>query len=255
MSSARLYRTDAIILRRFNTGEADRILTVFTPKLGKLRLTAKGSRKITSRKAGHIELFMLTDMLVARGRTLDVITQAEALQTFPAIREDLDKTSQSYYLAELIDGFTEEGDINTPLFELILFTFTHLNHLDDTMLLLRYFELHLLSLTGFQPQLHFCVISNKLLEPVDNYFSFVDGGMVSPDQAKPSQHVKLVPLPALKVLRYMQTQPWEKIATLQLTPKTSEYVELLLLGYITYLLERRLKSVHFLNRLRSERKL
>ena len=62
----RLYRTDAIILRRSDFGEADRLLTVFTPERGKLRLLAKGVRKTTSRKAGHVELFMLTDILVAQ---------------------------------------------------------------------------------------------------------------------------------------------------------------------------------------------
>lgn len=181
MTNERLYRTDALILRRTDFGEADRLLTIYTPARGKLRLLAKGVRKTTSRKAGHVELFMLTNMLVAQGRTWDIISQAEIVQAYRGLREDLDKTSHAYYVAELIDRFTEEYDPNTPLFELLALTLAHLEHVDDPFAVLRYFELHLLNLTGFQPQLHFCVACQKPLEPVDNnYFHFVDGGVLCP---------------------------------------------------------------------------
>ncbi len=253
MSRERSYHADAIILRRADFGEADRILTVFTPERGKLRLMAKGVRKTTSRKAGHIELFMLTNMLVARGQTWDIISQAEVVQTYRDLREDLEKTSQAYYLAELIDSFTEEHDVNAPLFELLAFTLAHLSHLADASLLLRYFELRLLSLTGFQPQLHFCLVCNQPLAPVENYFHFGDGGMLCPEHGKNRPNTKIIPLPTLKVLRFLQTQSWEKVATLQLNSQTYWQIESLLLGYITFLLEHRLKSVDFIYRLRKEK--
>jgi DNA repair protein RecO (recombination protein O) len=250
--SERLYRTDAIILRRSDFGEADRLLTVFTPERGKLRLLAKGVRKTTSRKAGHVELFMLTDMLIAQGRTWDIISQAEIVEPYRDLREDLDKTSHAYYLAELVDRFTEEHDTNAPLFELLAITLAHLSHTDDPFIALRYFELHLLSLTGFQPQLHFCVACNEALEPVENYFHFADGGALCPEHGRVRPHAEPIPLPVLKVLRFLQTEPWEKVSRLQLTPTTRQQVETLLLGYITFLLERRLKSVDFLQRLQRE---
>jgi DNA repair protein RecO (recombination protein O) len=249
----RLYRTDALILRRSDFGEADRILTVFTPERGKVRLLAKGVRKTTSRKAGHVELFMLTNMLVARGRTWDIISQAEIVESYRALREDLDKTSQAYYLAELVERFTEEHDANLPLFELLALTLAHLGHIDEPFLLLRYFELHLLSLTGFQPQLHFCVACQEALEPVeDNYFHVVDGGVLCPRHGQTRPNAEIIPLPVLKVLRFLQTEPWERAGQLQLTPTTQQQVEALLLGYITFLLERQLKSVDFIQRLRRE---
>jgi DNA repair protein RecO (recombination protein O) len=248
----RLYRTDALILRRSDFGEADRLLTVFTPERGKLRLLAKGVRKTTSRKAGHVELFMLTDMLIAQGRTWDIISQAEIVEPYRGLRDDLDKTSHAYYLAELVDRFTEEHDANQPLFELLAVTLAHLSHTDDAFIALRYFELHLLSLTGFQPQLHFCVVCNEALEPVENYFHFADGGALCPKHGQVRPHAEPIPLPVLKVLRFLQTEPWEKVSRLQLTPTTRQQVETLLLGYITFLLERRLKSVDFLKKLRRE---
>jgi DNA repair protein RecO (recombination protein O) len=253
MTVDRLYRTDAIILRRRNSGEADRLLTVFTPRYGKLQLMAKGARKITSRKAGHIELFMLTDMQVARSRSWDIISQAVTVESYRAIREDLDKTSQAYYLAELIDRFTEENDPNQPLFELLALTLARLSHVDDPYITLRYFELHMLGLVGFQPQLHFCLTCEEAIEPVENnYFHIADGGVLCPRHGQVRPNAEIIPLPALKVLRFLQIEPWERAANLQLTPATRQQVENLLLAYITFLLERKLKSIDFLHKLRHQ---
>src|SRR5215472_14024187 len=85
----RTYRTEAIVLRRKDIGEADRILTLFTPQLGKVRAVAKGIRKPRSRKAGHLELFTCTRLLLAVGRDLDIITQAEGLEPYRPLRDDL----------------------------------------------------------------------------------------------------------------------------------------------------------------------
>jgi DNA repair protein RecO (recombination protein O) len=252
MCNERLYRIDAVILRRADFGEADRLLTVFTPERGKLRVLAKGVRKTTSRKAGHVELFMLTDMLVAQGRTWDIISQAEIIEPYRDLRESLDKTGHAYYLAELVDRFTEEHDANAPLFQLLTLALAHISHSDDPFVALRYFELHLLSLTGFQPQLHFCVACGEALEPVTNFFHFVDGGALCPRHGEARPTAEPLPLPILKVLRYLQTEPWEKVAHLQITPATRQHVETLLFNYITFLLERRLKSAEFLRQLKRE---
>ncbi|MEM7349091.1 MAG: DNA repair protein RecO [Chloroflexota bacterium] len=240
MSNERLYRTDALILRRSDFGEADRLLTVYTPNLGKFQLLAKGVRKTTSRKAGHVELFMLVDMMVARGRTWDILSQADVVETYRGLRDDLDKTSHAYYLAEMIDRFTEEDDANAPLFELLALTLARLTHLEDTFIALRYFELHLLSLTGFQPQLHFCLSCGEGLEPVDNYFHLADGGTLCPTHGETRPRAELLPLSILKVLRFLQTESWERVANLQLKADTRQQVESLLLRYITFLLERQL---------------
>jgi DNA repair protein RecO (recombination protein O) len=247
----RLYRTDAIILRRSDFAEADRLLTVFTPAYGKLQLLAKGVRKTASRKAGHVELFMLTNLLVARGRTWDIVSQAEIVEAYRGLREDLGKTSQAYYLAELTDRFTEEHDSNTPLFELLALTLARLSHIDDPFMALRYFELHLLGLTGYQPQLFFCVACQEALEPVENnYFHFASGGILCPLHGPNRPESEVLPLAVFKVLRYLQRETWEQVQGLQLKTATGRQVESLLQGYITFVLERKLKSVDFIRKLR-----
>jgi len=252
MNRERLYRTDALILHRSDFGEADRLLTVFTPRLGRLRLLAKGARKPTSRKAGHIEPFTYVHMLVARGRNLDIVSQVETLEIFRSLREDLDRASQAYYLAELINSFIEEGDENPILFDLALATLVRLCEARDRALALRFFELRCLGLVGYQPQLHFCVECQTQLEPVTNYFYPPAGGVLCPRHGEAVRGAEPLAMPTFKVLRFMQTHPWDDVAALHLKPETHLDLEAILQRYIVYLLERRLKTVDFIHRLRRE---
>ena len=252
MERIRLYRTDGLILHRVDFGEADRLLTVYTPHMGRLRLLAKGARKPTSRKAGHVELFSHVNLLVARGQSLDIVSQAETLEAFRPLHEELERASLAYYLAELIASFTEEGDENQPLFELALATLFRLCEAGDLLLAVRFFELRALGLLGYQPELHFCVTCQARLEPVTNTFNPAAGGVVCPRHGEGVPEALPLGLPAFKVLRFMQTQAWEQVAALQLKPATHLEVEAVLQRYIVYLLEHRLKSVEFVHRLRRE---
>jgi DNA repair protein RecO (recombination protein O) len=254
MSKSRLYNVDAIILRRSDYGEADRLVTAFTAERGKLRLLAKGVRKTKSRKAGHIELFMHARLQVAEGRNWGIVTQAQTVETFRALREDLDKISQAYYLAELVDKFTEEHDPNFAIFELVALSLARLNDSPSNLpfVVMRYFELDLLRLTGYQPQLHFCVACNKPIQAENNYFHPVDGGVLCPDCGATRAQARPISVGVLKVLRFLQTHPWDKAAKLQLTEPTQREMEKVLLDYITHILERRLKSVDFLRKLRRQ---
>ena len=95
----RLYRTEAVVLRRQDLGEADRILTIFARGYGKTRVVAKGVRKPASRKAGHVELFMRVDVLLAQGRTLDVVSQAQMLDALRNVvlgKDRFDAAFQEY---------------------------------------------------------------------------------------------------------------------------------------------------------------
>src|SRR5438128_8951920 len=125
----RLYRTPAIVLKRMDLGEADRIVTLYTRELGKLRAVAKGVRRTTSRSAGHLEPFTVTDVLCAVGRELDVISQAETLETFRTLRENLELTTHAYYLAEVVDMLTEDRMENQAVFELLIDGFRELARL------------------------------------------------------------------------------------------------------------------------------
>jgi DNA repair protein RecO (recombination protein O) len=248
----RVYRTEAIVLRRTDFGEADRLLTVFTPGRGKLRLVAKGARKPSSRKSGHVELFSRGEFMVAVGRDLDIVTQAETLEPFLALREDLLRTTYAYYVAELADAFTAEGDENSHLYRLLMDAYGWLCEADDLALLARYYELHLLGVVGYQPQLFVCVSCKRPLEPEVSYMSAAEGGILCRKCGQSWIGATELSLNALKVLRFLQTREWETCRLLRLSPASQAEVERVMNGYITYHLERKLKSVDFIHRLRRQ---
>ncbi|MBN1202139.1 MAG: DNA repair protein RecO [Anaerolineae bacterium] len=248
----RVFRTDAVILRRQDFGEADRLLTLLTPDHGKLSAIAKGVRKPIARKTGHVELFARVDMLINRGRDLHIVAQAETKESFLPLREDLLRGTYANHVVELLDRFTVEQDASRAEFDLLVETLTRLCTADDLWLAARYYELALLRLAGFAPSLHRCSIGQESLEPRDQFFSPADGGVICPDHHLGLSRGMPVTLNALKTLRYLQTRPWDAVRVLHIDAPLHLELERLLLAYITYLLEQRLQSVAFLRRLRRE---
>jgi len=120
------YRTQAIVLGHIEYGEADRIIKLFTAEKGKITAIAKGVRKIRSRKAGHLEPFTRTNLFLAKGRNLDIITQAETLDSFIGLREDLQRLALASYVVEVVDRFTYEEGQNIGIFRLLANTLSRL---------------------------------------------------------------------------------------------------------------------------------
>ena len=151
------FRVEAVILRHSDYGEADRMLTLYTAQLGKTRALVKGARKITSRKAGHLEPFTHVKLQLAKGRDLPLVTQADTIDTYLPLRENLLLTSQASYVIELLDRFTyEDGSENSAIFRLLTDTLSRLASGSDPWLVIRYYEMRLLDYLGFRPQLLQC---------------------------------------------------------------------------------------------------
>lgn len=117
---SRTYKTEGVILKRQNIGEADRILTVFTKNHGKIRCIAHGVRKPTSRKSASIELFNKTILFLAKGKNLDIVTQAEVAESFSSIRGNLKATKAAYHAVELVDLLTADNQEDRAVFEVLL---------------------------------------------------------------------------------------------------------------------------------------
>ena len=245
-----MYRLQAIIMRRRDLGEADRLLTVFTRDRGKVNLLAKGVRRAASRKAGHIEPFTYTDLLVAKGASLDLVTQADTIASHRHVREDLWLSSLAYYVVELADAFTQDEDPNSLLFELLLETLERLDAGHAVNLAVRYYELHMLDLSGYQPQLFHCIQCDQPLQQEVNFLSFERGGFLCPKHGSNLPGTVALPLDVLKVLRYVQSRNWEQVAVLQLRPEVMGQIEALLARYIVFHLERSLRAPVFLEQLR-----
>ena len=250
----RAIRSPALILKRRNMGEAGRLLTIFTPQHGKLSALARGVRKASSRKSGHVELLMHSDLLLSRGRSFYYVQQAEMIAAFPRLREDLTRHTYGLYIADLLDHFFvgEEEIQQAEFFAETLAALQALCEDDDAPLILRHYELRLLSVTGFQPELQHCAVTGQPLLPRDQYFSNPAGGVISQAGRSASAKLELRPLPldVLKLLRFLQRAPYSRVKTLRVSAKLHALTESLLQGYIESILERRLASVPFLRRVR-----
>lgn len=248
----RSFRADAIILKHQDFGEADRILTLFTREKGKIRAIAKGVRKVRSRKGGHLEPFTHVSLQLASGRDWFLVTQAEAQDIYSNLRDSLESIGYASYAVELVDRFSLEEEENAPIFTLLKQTFTRLNRGDPAPLVIRYFEIRLLDVLGFRPELQTCVVSGQDIQPENQYFSSALGGVVSPDFAKEVSGAVAVSLPALKYLRHFQRSSYREATRAKIAPEVSREMEVLMQHYITYLLERGLNTPGFLRRLRRE---
>lgn len=251
MRAPRRYMTEAVVLRHLNYGEADRILTLYTPTFGKLHCIAKGSRRPGSRSGAHLDLFTRCQVLVARGRSLDIVAQAETLEHFPGLRADLLSGSYAHHVAELVDAFAPDRLPNAELYALHLATLRSLNQEVSTMAV-RAFELKLLDVSGYRPQLHSCLSCSTAILPEANRFSSSLGGVLCPSCCDEDPQAKDISVNELKVLRYLQTNPDRVLALETLDVHVIRQVERHLHEYITYRLEKRLKSAAVVKRLQRQ---
>jgi DNA repair protein RecO (recombination protein O) len=199
-----------------------------------------------------VEPLTHTRLLLARGKTLDIVTQSEAIETYRPLRDDLRRLSCGMYAAELVDRFTAEHAESPPLFRLLVETLGRLAERQDVDTVLRYFEINLLALSGFQPQLWRCVVCQTALVPVDNWFSPSAGGAVCPTCTPVESGLGRLSVNAIKVMRLMLSRPFEQTARLRWSHDLAIEVEGHLRAYLRAYIERDLSSLRFLNGVRRE---
>jgi DNA repair protein RecO (recombination protein O) len=262
MRQQRSYSTEAIILRHTDLGEADRILTLMTPYKGKVRAIAKSVRRPSSKKAGHLELLCYSQLQIAVGRNLDIVTQAQASENFFHLRNELWHMTCGFYLAELVDRFIEDDTPHPDVYNLLLLALRVLDadakelqeqrvpgvtlehDRNRTRLLLRYFEIYLLSFIGYEPVLRACSHCHAELKAQENGFTPVLGGALCPN----CSHLwsQTLSANALKVLRILQRSAWSAVPPLRLDMRLHAEVEAAMHSLLRFHLERDLKSWSFL---------
>jgi DNA repair protein RecO (recombination protein O) len=239
-----LYKSEAVVIRRSDLGEADKILTIFTPHFGKLRVVAKGVRKVTSRLAGHVELFTRSQMLLAKARNLDIVTQSETIDAYRPMHDDLSRVAHAYYAAELLDALTPDALENYPVYKLMTDVFQLLSEDPNPDRVLRWFEVQLLGYMGYAPELSKCVECRNDLTPTVNAFSPALGGVICAGCRRAGVGRDLS-VNALKVLRLMQRNGHSAVSRLRVDSALNDELQAVTQSYITYILERELRSAHF----------
>jgi len=266
MGQPRTYSAEAIVLKHSDLGEADRIVTLFTPYKGKIRAVAKGTRRPISKKAGHLELLCYSQLHIAQGRNLDIVTQAQSIESFVHLRNQLWHMTCGFYLAELVDRFIEDDAQHLDVYNLLLETLRTLDSYareiqqrktqgvtdatlsyDRIQLLLRYFEIYLLSFVGYEPVLRACAHCKAELLPRENGFNPSLGGALCPD----CSHLwnQNLSMHSLKILRLLQRTAWPLVPHFRFDGALRAEVEAATHSLLRFHLERDLKSWSFLEML------
>lgn len=244
------------MLRAANLGEADRLVSIYTPDRGKMRVVARGARRLRSRLAPGIQPFTRSLFLCWRGRSLDGISQVQVLDGFRGLRESLEAMTAGAYACELIDVAAGEGDANPSLYNLL---FSVLRLLDnragsrdaragidlagDHVLLLA-FQWQALALLGYRPRLEKCVSCSEPVKPAGGqvWFSLADGGVVCRDHAHNPRDWRQVPGPVIGILQGLLRMPLKAAPNLHLAPEQKNALTALTREFRTYVLERSLRS-------------
>ena len=248
--SKRSQKVEAVILQHNDWGEADRMLRIFSREEGKIKVVAKGVRRIRSRKAGHLEPLTRVALLLARGTGMWIVTQAETVNAHLPIRATLLLTGYACYLTELIDRFTIEEEENRSLYTLLTQSLERLESDADPFLVVRYFEVRLLDLLGYRPELSQCVVCRDPIEAQNQFFSFLEGGVICPKCSGKPMDAMPVTMSLLKYLRHLQRSPYNQIRAIQIPEPVRDPFENLMSRYISFLLERHVHSADFVRLVR-----
>ncbi|MCC7103754.1 MAG: DNA repair protein RecO [Chloroflexi bacterium] len=250
MTRPRVYRAEAIVLRRTNLGEADKLLVLLTRASGKVRVVARGARRPGSRFGGNLELFSLVDILLARGRELDVVTQAESRESYRHLREDLLATSYAFSLAEITDLLLAERDDAQPVFRQLQLALRALDRGQATDLVGGHYLLAVLRQVGYGPELFACLICQEPLTPVTNFLALEQGGVLCPPCSAQRGEARPIDAEVLKVLRHLARTEDPADLHPRLPVSTVAECERLIRAFAEYHLERRLRTPEFIARVR-----
>ena len=252
MPVPRRYTTEAIVLTRFDLGEADRVLTLITPAGGKLKAIAKGIRRPTSRLGGSLEPFAELTVALARGRTFDVVTQVSVRHAWLRLRDSLESAATAWYLAELADRSLEERHAAEPLYALLRRAYELLDAGMAPGRVARWYEMHLLDELGMRPEVDRCVECDRVLA-ANERFRWVPalGGVVCERCPGPSHERSGLGLEAVKLLKAYQRLDIEALAELRLAVAVEREVETALRDFVQGALEREARSLAFLDEVRA----
>lgn len=240
-----LYKTEGIVLRTRNIGEADRIITLYTREHGKVEGVARGSRRVRSRLIGGTQLFTHGRYMMFSGRSLETVSQAEIKRSFVGLREDLIKLAHASYIAELLDVSLEPGEPSEELFTLLEEAFIALDEDVSPALVVRWFELRLMDLLGYHPELYTCVGCGG--EPEAARFSVREGGLLCPRCVVRDTTAIPISRGTVEWMKRLLVTGGSRLGVMKLSREDDRVLEAVGRSYIDYRLSRPLKSLSFLS--------
>jgi DNA repair protein RecO (recombination protein O) len=246
-----LYKANALVLHRTNLGETDKILTLLSRESGKLSAVAKGARGPKSKLSGATELFTYSKMLLATGKSLDIVSQGEIRESFPALRDDLALMTRATYLCELTDRFVEEREPNQDVFDLLLSALYLLQRrTDEPDVIVHAYELRLLTERGYAPHLEGCVRCGAPTVRARVGFSPSLGGLLCAADRFSVDDTISIASESVAFMRELLAGEPDEVVRLQPPAVALRETARCMRWYIRYRTERDLRSAEFLEMLR-----
>lgn len=238
-----LYRDRAVVLRTYKLGEADRILVLLTPGRGKVRAVAKGVRRTKSRLGGRLEPLNHVDLLLYEGRELDIVSQADLVEPWRALHEDLTCLAQGVAMAEATEQVAQEGEAAGPLYRMLVGALRALANRPSPLVVAAFYW-KLISLDGGAPLLSECAGCGTEAPAAELVaFDISEGGALCRD----CRRGQAVSPAALELVRWVLGGQLVKALEMPASSLTAEVSHLAELSLEAHL-ERRLRSLHVLGR-------
>lgn len=241
------YLAEAITLKTHALGESDKILVLFTREHGMRRAVAKGARRPQSKLGGRSEPLSHNRWQLARGKRMDVVAQCETLNAHRGLRKDFDRLMAAMYVAEATGAFIDELQPYPDVFDALSEILTRLESTEAIDLTVLWYELHLLDMLGYRPELDACVHCEAQLGAVCSFHAELGGGLCA-TCAPMLRGLRLMPgtLAVMRMLRDLETPP---MGGMSVTPALLANARAAMREAIACRTETRLKTVDLLSRL------
>ncbi|MDS1029463.1 DNA repair protein RecO [Bacillota bacterium LX-D] len=246
----RLCQVEAFVLNAKNFREADKIVTLFTKEQGKISALAKGIRKIKSKNRGALQPFSCSKVMLYKGQERNIITQCELIEGFPGLRKDLEHLSAASYQMELVQLLLPEEEKNQQVYILLSIALQLLVY-EDLELVTRFFEVKLLNILGYQPELDACVLCGQPIQMGINTFSAAEGGLLCSSCQYNQSQCKKLNGSTLAIWKQLQKINPRHLNRLKISSNDRIILKETLADYLEFLLERKLKAAGFMSKLKS----
>jgi DNA repair protein RecO (recombination protein O) len=249
------FTTNAIVIRSLHYGESDKILSFFTRDFGKIKGIAKGARRSRKRFQNALDLFshLRLTFFDREGMGLVRVESCDILGSFPKIKGHLEKIFYGNYFLELVNEMAGEREANLEAFDLLLSFLSILEEMEPQEDWLRMFEIRMLSLFGYRPNMRRCNLCKKNWEDLKEtrmvFFSVEKGGLVCESCSKTLNHLIPLSLGTSRLIERISQMELPKIHRLRFTSQALLESRELLPKFITYQLGKELRSLKALRTL------
>ncbi|MFH1836994.1 MAG: DNA repair protein RecO [Candidatus Omnitrophota bacterium] len=243
-------KTEGIILKKYQLRETSYILIVYTKDFGKIKGVLKGARNPYPQFTGDLEIFTKCEVLFYKKKkgALDLISKCEAVKTFQEIRKDIERLTYANYFIELIDIATDDYDADEKLYNVLTGMLAMLNTSSSAKRTARIFEIKLLEAIGFKPELEKCVECGTTVE--DNFrFKTKSGGIVCAGCGSGGLRISTG---TVKFLRRIQNSELQKTFGVKVSKEMGKEIEIILRNFLTYHINKPIRSLSFLKELQKE---